>query len=200
MLHKLICHTYFELTANQITWSRLLRQIHILNAKQCGSISVGFSRSQLIWIYTVCKRNVYPGSAGQGLIIYNHFQWEHLQNAISHLTQLFNCFCLLFFFFFMNRFIHNNKNLFTSWVGKCMFIRSQKLCAENISFFDRSCIDCTTYVLNINSLSYLPLNWTRPFYSLCHSLLKTEGKTAYFLSTYYKNFQIFYVIWNYITD
>ena len=24
--------------------------------------------SQLIWIYTVCKGRVYPGSAGQGLI------------------------------------------------------------------------------------------------------------------------------------
>ena len=25
------------------------------------------NRSQLIWIYTVCKGRVYPGSAGQGL-------------------------------------------------------------------------------------------------------------------------------------
>ena len=24
-------------------------------------------RSQLIWIYTICKGKVYPGSAGQGL-------------------------------------------------------------------------------------------------------------------------------------
>ena len=29
--------------------------------------SVGFFRSQLIWIYTVCQNRVYPGSAGQGL-------------------------------------------------------------------------------------------------------------------------------------
>ena len=29
--------------------------------------SVGFFRSQLIWIYTVCKSRVYLGSAGQGL-------------------------------------------------------------------------------------------------------------------------------------
>ena len=28
----------------------------------------GFFRGQLIWIYTVCKSRVYPGSAGQGLI------------------------------------------------------------------------------------------------------------------------------------
>ena len=28
---------------------------------------VGFFRSQLILIYTVCKGRVYPGSAGQGL-------------------------------------------------------------------------------------------------------------------------------------
>ena len=35
------------------TWSTLL-QIHILNSKQCRFRSVGFWRSQLIWIYTVC--------------------------------------------------------------------------------------------------------------------------------------------------
>ena len=42
--------------------------IHLLNDKQCRSRSVGFWRSQLIWIYTVCKRRVYLGSVGQGLI------------------------------------------------------------------------------------------------------------------------------------
>ena len=42
-------------------------QICILNGKQCRCRSVGFFRSQLIWIYTVCKCRVYLGSAGQGL-------------------------------------------------------------------------------------------------------------------------------------
>ena len=37
---------YFS--ANQITWSRLLLQIYILNPKECRSRSVGFFRSQLI--------------------------------------------------------------------------------------------------------------------------------------------------------
>ena len=46
---------------------RITAIIHILNGKQCRSRSVGFFRSQLIWIYTVCKDRVYPGSAGQGL-------------------------------------------------------------------------------------------------------------------------------------
>ena len=55
------------LSANQITWSRLLIQIHILIYKQCRSRSVGFFRSQQIWIYTVCKGRTYPGSAGPGL-------------------------------------------------------------------------------------------------------------------------------------
>ena len=36
-------------------------------AKQCRSRSVGFFRTQLIWIYTVCKGRVHPGSAGPGL-------------------------------------------------------------------------------------------------------------------------------------
>ena len=68
MLNKLRSHTHFLLSANQITWSRLLIQIHILTDKQCRSKSVGFWRSswQLIWIYTVCKGRAYPGSAGPG--------------------------------------------------------------------------------------------------------------------------------------
>ena len=66
MLNKLRWHAHFQLSANQITWSRLLIQIHILNGKQCRSRSVGFFRCQLIWIYTVCKGRAYPGSAGQG--------------------------------------------------------------------------------------------------------------------------------------
>ena len=43
-------------------------QFRLLNDKQCRSRSVGFFRSQLIWIYTVCKGRIYLGSAGQGLI------------------------------------------------------------------------------------------------------------------------------------
>ena len=42
--------------------------VHIFDDKLCRSRSVGFVRSQLIWIYTVCKGRAYPGSAGQGLI------------------------------------------------------------------------------------------------------------------------------------
>ena len=46
--------------------SRLYGKQHsILYGKQCRSRSVGLWRSQLIWIYTVCKGRVYPGSAGQ---------------------------------------------------------------------------------------------------------------------------------------
>ena len=36
-------------------------QIDILNDKQCRSRSVGFLRSQLIWIYTVCKAKSISG-------------------------------------------------------------------------------------------------------------------------------------------
>ena len=38
------------------------------NGKQCRSRSVGFFRSQLIWIYTVCKGKEYQGSPRHGLI------------------------------------------------------------------------------------------------------------------------------------
>ena len=67
MLNKLRCHAHFWFSANQITWSRLLIQIHIPDDKQCRFRSVGFFRSQLIWIYTVYEGRVYLGSAGQGL-------------------------------------------------------------------------------------------------------------------------------------
>ena len=68
MLNKLRCHAHFQFSANRIAWSGLLLQIQILNDKQCRSRSVGFFRSQLIWIYTVWKGKVYPGSAWQGLM------------------------------------------------------------------------------------------------------------------------------------
>ena len=68
MLNKLRCHPHFQFSDNQITWSRLLIQIYIFNGKECRSRSVGFFRSQLIWIYTVCKDRTYPGSAGLGTI------------------------------------------------------------------------------------------------------------------------------------
>ena len=74
MLNKLRCHANFQFSANRITWSTLLLQIHILNGKQCRSRSVGFFRSQLIWIYTFRKR-VYPGSAGLGLMCLKTVGW-----------------------------------------------------------------------------------------------------------------------------
>ena len=69
---KIMMHAGFYFSANHITGSRLVMQNHILIDKQCRSRSVGFFRSQLIWIYTVCKDRVYLGSAGQGLIL-RHF-------------------------------------------------------------------------------------------------------------------------------
>ena len=60
MLNKLRCHTHFQFSANQITWSRLL-------IKFTYWITNSF-RSQMIWIYTVCKGRAYPGLAGLGLM------------------------------------------------------------------------------------------------------------------------------------
>ena len=68
VLNKSRCHAHFWVSVHQITLFRLLIQFHVLNDKQCRSRSVGFFRSQLIWIYTVCKGRVYPGSAGQGFL------------------------------------------------------------------------------------------------------------------------------------
>ena len=87
MLNKLRCHTHFLLSANQITWSSLLIQICILNVKQCRSRSVGFFRSQLILIYTVCKRRTHPSSAGPGL----SFCFLCYSLKIGHITFELGC-------------------------------------------------------------------------------------------------------------
>ena len=56
--------------------------IHILNGKQCRSWSVGFFRSQLTWIYTVCKGRGYPYSAELGL------RFRHLWEKIISFLEL----------------------------------------------------------------------------------------------------------------
>ena len=43
----------FHISAQNIDCGFLI-DIHIFNDKQCRCRSVGFFRSQLIWIYTVC--------------------------------------------------------------------------------------------------------------------------------------------------
>ena len=74
MLNILRCRTHFVFSANQIIWSGLLLYIHILNGKRCRFRSVGFFRSQLIWIYTDCKGRIYPGSVGHGLRVASIFE------------------------------------------------------------------------------------------------------------------------------
>ena len=49
------------ISGNRIPWSRLLIYICLVNGKQYRSRSVGFFRSQLIWIYSVCKGKVISG-------------------------------------------------------------------------------------------------------------------------------------------
>ena len=67
LLNKLRCHALFKFSASQIPWSRLLIYIHILNGTTVQIQISWLLRSQLVWIYTVCKGRVYPGSAGRGL-------------------------------------------------------------------------------------------------------------------------------------
>ena len=97
MLNKLKCNTHFWFSTNQITWSRLLIQIHILNDKQCRSRSDGFWRSQLIWIYSVSEDRTYPGSAGPGLTF--AMQWANLaDNKTDDIFLIFPRKCRLWHF------------------------------------------------------------------------------------------------------
>ena len=64
------------------------------NSADPDQLSVGFFRSQLIWIYTVCKGRVHLGSAGQGLINIeetNHFGLEKAA-LNSRVKRKSNCF------------------------------------------------------------------------------------------------------------
>ena len=111
ILNKLRCHTHFWFSANQITWSKLLIQIHILNNKQCRSRSVGFFRSQLIWIYTVCKVRAYMGSAGPGLM-----RKALITTAADNIFIFFCSFCVCenraYHFIWGRWFIWNAKSYF----------------------------------------------------------------------------------------
>ena len=56
MLNKLRCHTHFQFSANQITWSRLF----LYSNTEWQTVQIQIS---------ICKSRAYPGSAGQGLSI-----------------------------------------------------------------------------------------------------------------------------------
>ena len=91
------------------------------NDKQCRSRSVDFFRSQLIWIYTVCKGRVYPGSVGQGLINTNYWSnlyispWNAMWKPWPDCTNLQSALGLLYFcaFFLVPIYLVPNTNLST---------------------------------------------------------------------------------------
>ena len=67
-MNKLRCHALFKFSANRITWSRLLIEIHILNGKQYRSRSVGFWEANWSGSSLFAKavyiqvQHIYPGS------------------------------------------------------------------------------------------------------------------------------------------
>ena len=97
MLNKLRCPAHFYFSANQITWSRLLIQVHIFNDKQCRSRSVGFFRSQLIWIYTAKAGYIRVQQE-----LNNFYLWEEvlgLKEVLIMFSEVHSkkqCSCLLF--------------------------------------------------------------------------------------------------------
>ena len=87
----------------------LIRIIDINSHTEWQTVQIQISwllRSQLIWIYIVCKGRVYPGSAGQGLIIQENifrllmslsvfnehtqhrFSWRNKKNISEYLSYL----------------------------------------------------------------------------------------------------------------
>ena len=107
-LNKLRCYTLFKFSANQITWSRLLIWIHIVNGKQCRSRSVGFLD------LLVCKGRVYLGSAGQGLT---------LKAPRKTASENVVCLCRLLNILadFSNLFLHKGKQCGSTLFAKMTF-------------------------------------------------------------------------------
>ena len=136
MLNKIRCHAHFQIPANQITWSRLL--IQILNGKQCRSRSVGFFRSQMIWIYTVCKGRVYLGSAGQGL-------------TLSMLGKNFSSNIFKYFFLF-------SQKTGLKFYANCL-LKRQSAWNVNAYFLEK-----TRKVLSVCHLLNLPWEWYKGKY------------------------------------
>ena len=67
--------------------------IQIFNGKQCRSRSVGFFRSQLIWIYTVCNGRAYQSSAGLGLIYSNFCIYPKYRHVYQDTDLICICKC-----------------------------------------------------------------------------------------------------------
>ena len=88
MLRQLRCHAHFLFLASQITWYRLLIQIHILDYKQWRARLVCFL-SQLIWIFTVCK-----GRANQGFskkMVNVNLSSENINQSADAQNQVTRC-------------------------------------------------------------------------------------------------------------
>ena len=111
----------------------LIQIVHINSHTYWQTVQIQI-RSQLIWIYTVCKDMVYPGSAGQGLNNYNNI--SHVFHCIQkHLicSWSFTVLCLRFSFFFLFFFfILLLYNCWASWnqitYGASMGFGNESLC------------------------------------------------------------------------
>ena len=68
LFDKLMNYTTFDFKRYIITSPSPAEPSYVLLCNQCRSRPVGFWRSQLIWICTVCKGRAYRGSAEQGLM------------------------------------------------------------------------------------------------------------------------------------
>ena len=85
---------------------RLLDLDCFYKGKQCRSRSVGFFRSQLIWIYSVvCKGRVYPASAGQGLTL-----------CVLSNFECFFVFCGFYFLLFQKNLSRISSECQTVWI------------------------------------------------------------------------------------
>ena len=89
MLNKLRCHPTSNFQPIRLLDPGVWYKFAYLMANSADPKSVGFFRSQLIWIYTVFKGRVYPGSAGQGLITHK---------ALSKIVadDILSIFCIFF--------------------------------------------------------------------------------------------------------
>ena len=129
-----------------------------LHCLQCSSRSVGFFRSQLIWIYTVCKGRTYPGSAGLGLSLRPlDLQSDKLQIAFSIVMDFLNCDSTL------SDLIHVLIIWCSMW-KKCPYAiykqqRSRRACSSMQSDLDILCSSTYT-TISIDSLSGQWRSWS----------------------------------------
>ena len=130
---------------------------HILNGKQCRSRSVGFFRSQLIWIYTVCKTGYIRVQQDKGFNLWVYVKGLILDLFWSFWEQIWESYLWdhLFAIFFLLKFCQQKQHSVQS--TKTTGLTRNTKTSSISSLWGIQCIKKSSWAYQIH-LSLLPFD------------------------------------------